>query len=123
MQSVAERRIFQIWIREIWIRSSIWIRYGYGNLKYGYDMDTAPQIWIRYGYGLIWIRYGYDLDAIWIQYGYGVCCTLGDTVDSVCHVQIWGLLMLFRFVLDDMGTIWIRYGYVFTDLDMVWIRK
>ena len=64
MHSVAEGRIFCIWLRGIWLRSLIWLRFGYEIHRYGYDLVTRTEIWLRFGYATIWLRFGYDLVTI-----------------------------------------------------------
>ena len=64
MHSVAEGRTFLIWLRGIWLRNLIWLRFGYEIQRYGYDLVTHTQIWLRFGYATIWLRFGYDLVTI-----------------------------------------------------------
>ena len=131
----------KFWLRQIWLRSTIWLRFGYGKRTFGYDMVTVPWIWLRFGYGVfeIWLRhilvtvwlqcleFGYDVVTVFLKFGYGI---FWSRFGNVLITESMNLVTeSMNLVTESMNlvTVWLRPGtsrenFGYANLVTVWQR-
>ena len=100
--SAAEVRTNLIWLRMIWLRFDIWLRFGY-------DLVT---FWLRgldFGYDLVTPKFGYDLVTIWLLFGYA---DFGYAIFGYDLVTIW--LRLATFGYAEFG--YPEFGYALPEV-------